>query len=185
MVQQVAKLAMAARSEQAGVLIIDSGTVLLTPRIWLVGERQLLSPTRDFHSPYVKHAQKCLGVSGRSDRLSYVSHHQLMQPRVVRKMLGEIMARCFDGGRADEFNVDSGLSCWIEAADFRQLSALCEYHTYGVFLTNTEPQNAVGARWANVGVARSSLVPGDLNDTRTLNSRFPKAMSVSLHAYLS
>ena len=195
-VQQVVKLAVAASASVPGVLVVDSDTVLLEPRVWLDGSRQLPTVVREYHEPYVVHAERCLGELGRAEGVSWVSHHQLMQPRVVRQMLTQILCRLGDlderpsgaDSGADsvdvDVDVDRALELWIRSADFSENSALSEYHTYGAFIRNAEPSNAIPARWGNARMKRSSLSVGALHDLDEVRRLGAPALSVSLHAYL-
>ena len=184
--QQVLKLSGAATCPHAGVLVVDADTILLAPRVWLVGRRQLLPVVHEYHLPYVRHTEQCLGRAGRSDRVTYVAHHQLMQPRVVRRMLTDIRLR--QGGTrvaaGADVGLDTALAAWVATADHAEQSALSEYHTYGAFLRNSEPSHAVVARWANAAVSRTELSPAGADSVAALRARFPDALSVSLHAYL-
>ena len=181
--QQVLKLGFAARAAANGVLILDADTILIQPRAWLAGDRQLLPVVHEYYEPYLRHAARCLGPNVKDEGLSWVAHHQLMQPRVVRDMLSAILQRDMPGeGRPEptDLDIDRALEAWVRSADFNESSALSEYHCYGAFLRQHEPDNAVLARWSNVAAARST-VPLDRGGLVKL---FPAALSVSCHAYL-
>jgi hypothetical protein len=188
-IQQVVKLTVVASASVEGVLVVDSDTVLLEPRVWLAGSRQLLPVVHEFHAPYMVHAKRCLGELGGAEGVSWVSHHQLMQPRVVRRMLTQILCRLGDVDErpadADSVDVGRALELWIRSADFSEHSALSEYHTYGAFLRHTEPSNAIPARWGNVAMTRSSLADLTVLDLDAVRQRGAPALSVSLHAHLT
>jgi hypothetical protein len=143
--QQVLKLAFVARSASDGVLVLDADTILLQPKVWLDGQRQLLAVAHEYHRPYVEHASRCLGPSCVDEGISWVTHHQLMQPRVVREMLAVILQRSetVEAAIGSEPDVDSALEAWIRAGDFTEPSAVSEYHIYGAFLRRREKHNAV------------------------------------------
>jgi hypothetical protein len=184
-IQQVAKLSVVARSTAAGVLVVDSDTILLEPRVWMSEGQQLLPVVLEYHAPYINHASKCLGDAGRTGRVSWVAHHQLMQPRLVLGMLEHVRQR-FPArpSDSDADPVDEGLEAWVRSADYRESSALADYHCYGAFVRNTEPGNGLHSQWGNIAVKRSTISPADLADPGALRDRFPTALSISLHSYL-
>ncbi len=182
--QQVLKLAAVAMSDAQGVLVVDADTVLLQPRTWLREKRQLLPLARESHLPYVHHTRVALGRQVDVGPMSWVTHHQLMQPQVVRSMLDSI-ERCGSaartGGRLDGFSIDRALETWVRSADFREESALSEYHTYGCFLRSLDRHGAVLARWGNA-ITGADHVAEQLDQFRSTR---PDALSVSCHSYAS
>ena len=182
--QQVLKLAFVARSASEGVLVLDADTILLQPKVWLDGQRQLLAVAHEYHRPYVEHTSRCLGPSCVDEGISWVTHHQLMQPRVVRSMLALILQRhgtVDQAARSEFLDVDGALDAWIRAGDFTEPSAISEYHTYGAFLRRAEKHNAVLARWSNVSFSPSTVTL-QLDE---IAKRFPTYSSASGHAYLA
>ena len=181
--QQVVKLAFVARSSAEGVLVLDADTMLLEPRIWLRGDRQILPMAHEYHLPYVEHVDRVFGSVVRDEGVSWVTHHQLMQPSVVRDMLTVILRRLTGDGPADEVDVepdvDHALELWVRSADFTELSPLSEYHTYGVFLSSRSPELAVPARWGNVTIAPQQVQ----SDLAEILRSFPGALSASGHCY--
>jgi hypothetical protein len=181
--QQVLKLAFVARSTSLGVLVLDADTILLQPRVWLYGQRQLLAVAHEYHLPYLVHTERCLGPHGIDEGVSWVTHHQLMQPRIVRKMLGVILERRgleVSAAESDSLDVDAALEAWIRHGDFTESSGISEYHTYGAFLRQAEPQNSVVARWSNVTFSRAEI---DLQ-LPEIARLFKFFLSASGHSYL-
>ena len=168
--QQVIGLYFAWSSESAGVLVLDSDTILTRPRAFLGRDRrQLLSLSHEYFEPYEDHATKVWGPRKRHHGLSYVTHHQLMQPWILREMFP---------------NLDD-LAQWVKKAATDHKSPLADYHSYGRWLCDHYPENVSLARWGNKSVARSSFVSLDPESLqRELSSRFPHYFSVSLHSYL-
>jgi hypothetical protein len=182
--QQVLKLAFVARSASEGVLVLDADTILLQPKVWLDGQRQLLAVADEYHRPYVEHTNRCLGTSCVDEGISWVTHHQLMQPRVVRAMLAVIVERHGDVAHADQgefLDVDGALEAWIRVGDYTESSAVSEYHMYGAFLRRAEKRNAVLAQWSNVSFSPSTVTL-QLDE---IAKRFPTHSSASGHAYLA
>ncbi len=168
--QQVIGLYFAWSSESAGVLVLDSDTILSRPRAFLGRDRkQLLSLSHEYFERYEDHAAQVWGARRRHRGLSYVTHHQLMQPWVLREMFPKL----------------EDLANWVLKATTDHNSTLSEYHSYGRWLFENCPDLVSLARWGNKGVARhafGSLDPKSLQ--REISARFPHYFSVSLHSYL-
>jgi FkbM family methyltransferase len=172
-IQQLVKFQASLASEKAASLILDADTVLLRRRTFLDHEgRQILSVSHERHDPYVRHARTIWSVPNRPS-ISFVTHHQLMQRDIVESMFGA------DG---------SGLAEWLSTADWQQQSAVSEYHSYGIWLTTEFPGRALLASWGNVAVPSRSL-PDGYDDVglqyRRVRDAYPKAWSLSAHAYLT
>ena len=176
LIQQVLKYLCVLTSKSAGVLIMDSDTVLTTPRTWLDEDgTQMLMISYEYHLPYQLHFLKfkmALDTSSgapKSPRVSYVTHHQIMQPDLLREMLG------------GELNWEAGLRAWISAIDFQTQSPACEYHCYGTYLALAKTHRYKLARWGNIAMQRSQFQGLSLNRSR---GRFGNVCSISVHAYL-
>jgi hypothetical protein len=176
LIQQVLKYLCVLTSESAGVLIMDSDTVLTTPRIWLdEGGTQLLMISYEYHLPYQLHFLKFKLVLNKSSgapkspRVSYVTHHQIMQPELLREMLG------------GDLNWEAGLRSWIGTIDFQTQSPACEYHCYGTYLALTRTDRYKLARWGNIAIQRSQFPGLSLNSSM---GTFRNVCSISVHAYL-
>lgn len=181
--QQVLKLGFVARSASDGVLVLDADTILLQPRVWLDKHRQILAVAHEYHLPYLAHTERCLGPYGIDEGISWVTHHQLMQPRIVRAMLGVILERCghqVNVAETSTFEVDKALEAWVRSGDFTKPSAISEYHTYGAYLRRSEGQNCVVARWSNTAFSPSEI---DLQ-LPAIARHFDTWLSASGHAYL-
>jgi hypothetical protein len=180
LIQQVVKYLCVLTSDSKGVLIVDSDTILCSPRTWIdENGLQILMISREYHLPYQKHylafrekISAHLDVE-RNPRVSYVTHHQLMQPEHLREMLGGSSSWLL------------GLEIWINSIDFSSQSPACEYHCYGTFMELHKRDQFTFARWGNVPVNRSEFV----HFIEKLNQRKPRIIykdtcSVSVHAYL-
>lgn len=168
--QQVIGLYFAWSSGSAGVLVLDSDTILTRPRAFLSGDRkQLISLSHEYHEPYEDHATEVWGPLKRHHGLSYVTHHQLMQPWVLREMFPEL----------------DDLAEWVLKAATDHKSPLADYHSYGRWFCDNYPKLVSLARWGNKSVARGSFDSLDPESLQLeLRARFPHYFSVSLHSYL-
>lgn len=166
--QQAAKLWSVHESSELGVLVVDSDTFLTFPRAFLDNEaRQLLSISHEYHTPYEMHAKRSWGKRRIDRGLSYVTHHQLMQPDIVREM----------------FNSAKDLATWIRSGDASLRSPIADYHCYGRFLRDNFPRRSHMARWGNVASASwQGKAETELGgDEETLTESH---LSVSMHHYL-
>lgn len=170
--QQALTLWTTRNSDSPGVLVLDADTVLTKARV-LLGEngRQLLSYSREYHQPYELHASKIWGPRKRDFGLSYVCHHQLMQPDVVREMFPSV----------------GDFERWILAADLAERSPISDYHSYGRWLVDNFPSRVARARWGNqsvpLGREDSSKVKEQI--LQHLSMLPDNVYSASFHHYLN
>lgn len=168
-VQQVVKLRTVSRSTFDGCLAVDADTVLLRSRTWLSADgRQILAVPHEFHEPYVEHAARVWGLP--RPAVSFVTHHQLIQSRIVREMFGMGTAT---------------YERWLRAGDWTEDSAIAEYHDLGAWLSEHHRDDVVLVRWRNRFGWRDQLPRGgSVGDRRDLlRARFPHDLSVSFHAH--
>jgi hypothetical protein len=164
-VQQLLKLEFARKSNSGGVLVLDSETMLLRPRSFLSSSNvQLLIPSYEFHKPYEDHYRRAFGTRvGRSlvSRLSFVSHHQVLQPSIIREM----------------FPSQASLIEWLELGDPLSFSSpVSEYHTYGRYLVDRHPTRFVLGSFRN----KAEKFDPRIDYPRLLGKQFN---SISFHAY--
>lgn len=192
--QQVLKLGVIALDPAARpTLVLDADTVLLRPRTWLVDGRQVLSISHEFTAEYAEHAHRCLPAAA-PQPFSFVTHHQLWQPDLLRTMLAAAAAPTGSSGDGSPAELAAGITTWVAAGRWDgTASAISEYHTYGTWLLSARPDRAVLAGWRNTAASRAVLGPllGGQPPGRPpeavlhqLRGWFPDAGSVSFHAYL-
>lgn len=173
-IQQLLKVEFVSRSNKKGVLVVDSDTILLAPRIWLDSQgRQLLTPSWEWHKPYYDFLEVA-GFKKASLTQSFVPHHMLMQPiymREARKMVGW-----------EEF--DSLINYLVTEGRNDIQSPFCiEFELYAQFMLQRHPEKLEISKWANIGIPREkSEVAKQVEDAS--RSLFGKFASVSFHAYL-
>lgn len=173
-IQQLLKVEFVSRSEQVGVLIVDSDTLLLKPRIWLDNNGgQVLTPSWEWHPPYYEFLENA-GFEIGSLKQSFVSHHMLMQPRYMRD------AREF----LDWQDLDFLIKYLILNSDIGAESPFCiEFELYAQFMLKFHPEKITLAKWSNIGMSRN-IGQLDTQIEFIKRSLSPKFASVSLHAYL-
>lgn len=161
--QQVLKIQAAISfAENENILVIDSDTVITKPILFIDGNRQILSITREYHRQYIKQYQD-FSKTNFDIGLSFVTHYQLWQREILEEMWG--------GNR---------LGAWLRCADTSSKSSMSEYHSYGSHLIQSRPKEFNFSEWGNAELSRSLM--GGLS-YKTLISAFPSARSVSVHSY--
>jgi hypothetical protein len=135
LIQQILKLQYVSAA-QLPVLVLDADTVLTLKRTFVGTDgAQLLAVTTDTHLPYHEQLWKLLRYSRRSP-LSFVSHHQLMQPEVIQSLA----------------KFGQSLRTWvklgIELGQVNQFAA-SEYQTYGQLLLTARSSLVYLGCWGN------------------------------------
>jgi len=168
-VQQLIKYSAVLQAKEPASLILDADTILLSPKTWLAANRvQLLQVANEYHIDFMRHAESFFKVS-KELRLSYVTHHQLMQRDVVEEMFPE--------------GAESLLSWWKSSRDpiGRDLS---DYEAYGTFLLARYPQRVRFGSFANLFSPHLTRFLGDLDTTgKTPAELTPGYCSVSFHSW--
>jgi hypothetical protein len=163
--QQVIKFAACLQSDTEGCLVLDADTILIQPRVWLDSSGvQILSISEEYHTPYVRHYMSTFGQG--VCPWSFVTHHQLMQRNVLRSM--------FDG-------LSDGLLSWLATADFDDVSAISEYHSYGQWIVSNRKELVSFAKWNNGSQKFDSISKSSYG---AISENFSKYCSVSAHSYL-
>jgi hypothetical protein len=137
--QQILKFIVAGNNDCDATLICDSDTILMEKRVWLNSQGiQQLQISHEYHTEYEKHFTKSFGeMSIRSRKISFITHHQLMQKSVIHEMFGKDMSR---------------LVRWLACGNVEEKSPISEYHSYGRFLSSRYPKKCRLARWNNLFV---------------------------------
>lgn len=171
--QQILKVESVLKSNSDGVLIVDSDTLLIRSRNWLDQDRsQILMPSWEYNISYYSYLDK-LGISLKAPKYTFVTHHMLMQPWVLKEAFSAI----------GWSNVDSLIKSLLSENFLSSESPFCvEYEFYGQYLWNNHREKIRLEKWANISVSRSTLKEFG-NTTRLLND-FSQYASISLHSYL-
>lgn len=173
--QQVLKLGYSLCSDSP-VLVQCADTVLLRPRVWISAKTQIL-PLR-FKPPrhFGRSTSRLLGDEACLRHSSSVTHHQLMQPEVIR----ETFSFCGDA--------TAKLESWIIDNTNGDLPA--EYQVYGSQLRLTKPKGWVPAGWhhgngkVTSAAARTlpELSPSEaFESVSKLRAAFPSLYGLSVH----
>jgi len=175
--KQIIVMYFAYESVLDGVLTIDADTILLSPRKFLNGEKQVIIPVVEYayHDAITSH--KTWKTSGISLGISFKAHHMLMKPKVVREMFDSLGG--FERGSLD----------WLSSTLNAEWLPFSEFHSYATWILNRYPDQVELARWGNVRASRSIMEtnlyaekPIQLYDF--IENYFPTYNSVSFHHYL-
>lgn len=168
-IQQLIKLSAAMQAESEASLILDSDTLLLTPKTWFGANRkQLLQVANEYHSDFMRHVLSFFGVPKKL-RMSFVTHHQLMQRDVVREM--------FPHGS------ESLLAWWKSSRDpiGRDLG---DYEAYGSYLAHHYPERVAYGSFGNLFSPHLTRFLSDLRQSgKSASELIPDYCSVSFHSW--
>jgi hypothetical protein len=171
--QQFLTVSYCLRSNAAGVLAVNSDTIILRDQVWLdsIGI-QILMESYEYNREYYKLLES---VNNKFSKLkiSHITHHMLFQPKLLQECL-------------DYFNV-SNLSEFIElfmnSVNTNSSSPICaEFEPYAQFLRKERPGSIKMLKFSNIGVERNKN--GDLSN---LINRFESEShynSISLHSWM-
>ena len=167
--QQLIKLSAALASESRASLILDADTILLSKKTWLTADgKQLLQVANEYHNDFMKHVLLHFGVPKKL-KLSFVTHHQLMQTDVVKQMFPQ--------------GATSLLEWWMSSTDSigRDLG---DYEAYGAFLAHHYPARVAFGSFANLFSPHLTAFLEDLkNSGSTPSELIPGYCSVSFHSW--
>jgi hypothetical protein len=167
------KIEYSTRSQFAGVLVIDSDTIILRNRVWLSKDlKQSLFPVQEYHGEYFE-LLLSLGLSKSPWKYSFMSHYMLFQPKIYRDMY-ELIA---------QMNPDELLRRIVskKREDSKSPFCIC-YEAYASQLSGKFPELVQIEKWSNVGFKRETFSLDFKANLEYLALR--KLDSVSLHAYL-
>ena len=146
--QQLLKVQGVLTSKSDAVLILDSDTVLLRPRPWFSSTgHQILMPTMEYNKSYYEFLQK-LNISELVPKYSFISHHMLMQPKILSHLLDSL----------DLLKIDAFINYICDNANTDVQSPVCvEYELYGQYLYKTEPKEYFLEQWSNISISKRHL----------------------------
>lgn len=173
--QQILKTKFSSDSKYDFVLIIDSDTVLLRKRNWVLKNgKQLLTPSWEYNPSYYRF----LNLQGNfplHPKFTFVSHHMLTQPKLFKRatqMLGWS-------------NLDQLVKTLVEYESEGELSPFCiEYELYGQYMYLYQSESCFLEKWGNTSVPAKTLL--ELSGYEEIRRKYALSLaSVSAHSYLS
>lgn len=166
--QQFLKMNFASESNSQGLLIVDSDTILCKPRIWLVqNKEQLLVRANTIHQPYLAKLNN-LGFPRIRKANSYVTHHMLIQPQILRCITENLGY----GNYKELFKSALASSEKKTYADFS-----LDYEYYGQGLVMFFPHLVHFGRFANLSLNKSQI---EIIDFELIKTEY---YSYSLHSW--
>ena len=173
-IQQLLKVSFVMNSQAPGVLVIDSDTLLLEPRLWLDLEgSQILTPTWEYHSAYYKFLN-FRGISSVRPNYTFVSHHMLMQPWIFREAFSA----------AGWKDLSDLIMTLVAIPISTEESPFCiEYELYAQYMINHYPNLVRLEKWSNIGFARNNNFMTEI-EKEVISNFKGRYATVSLHAYL-
>lgn len=172
--QQLLKVSAVITSTAAGVLIVDADTLLLSKRNWIDNSgNQILTPSWEYNASYYVFLRN-MGVSRLKPEHTFISHHMLMQPQMMKDAMGA----------AGWQDLDSIVESLVNERFLSTSSPFCiEYELYGQFMWNNHRDKVRLEKWANVGLPRSSFKEFG-NPSGFAIDDFKNFASLSIHSYL-
>jgi hypothetical protein len=170
--QQLLTLSFVLKSDMGGVLVVDSDTVLMQELLWLDSQgKQPLMPSWEFHLPYYIFLRKVTSQIPFAEN-SYITHHMLMQPQILRAIFKKIGLNTLD----DLFTIVE------KHADIKEGSPVClEFEIYAQGILTFFPEKVLITKWSNISLSGA-------NDLR-INKALQKILagkryrSVSVHSW--
>lgn len=141
--QQILKVAGALHSSMDFTMVVDSDTLILRQRNWIIdGKSSVLTPSDEFNPDYYLFLQK-LGVGSELPVHTFVSHHMLIEKKFLIDALSCIGAN----------SVSDLVDICITQADTNSFSPLCvDYELYAQFMIENHPERIQLEKWANLGI---------------------------------
>jgi hypothetical protein len=117
-------------------------------RTWLLANgRKLMTPTDEFTPEYYGFLNS-LGISELTPKFTFVSHHMLFQPQIMREILSKI------GASEARALMDLCLSPALK--DFGDIASL-DYELYAQFFMSQHPEKVYMGRWGNLALPKSAF----------------------------
>jgi hypothetical protein len=170
--QQLLTVQHVLKSTSAGVLTINSDTILTRKQLW-INEfgKQILMRSHEWHAPYYILLKK-MGLTIEGSGKSHITHHMLMQPKLFRAIIKKLGIR----------DLSDLAHFVIENADPNEVSPICvEFELYAFGLINFFEDSFIYRKFSNLGLSR--------NENKLMISpehyakQFADYNSVSLHSY--
>jgi len=148
LLQQFIKLKLASESNACGILVVDADTFILGKNVWLDSSgKQKIFVAATRYRPYFDFL-KDLNVVKIKPKYSFVVHHMLYQPNILRKLLEQMNCSTFE-----DFSEKV-----LRHKRFNQVSSLSiDYELYGQFLFKNFRELALLQRVSNLSLPREYL----------------------------
>jgi len=171
--QQFLTVSYSLRSTAAGVLAVNSDTVILRDQAWLdQGGKQILMESYEFNPEYYELIERVCNKFHRLTR-SHITHHMLFQPKLLKSTI-----EYFGANSLQEF-----IAKFMIFVNSDSTSPICaEFEPYANFLESNNPKLIQKVKFSNLGVARGEL--GDINKVISEFEEENKYNSISFHSWM-
>jgi hypothetical protein len=160
-------------SDLDGVFVVDADTILIDKRDWISEEgHQILTPSDEFNPSYYEFLSS-VGISSMNPEFTFVSHHMLMQPWILR----EAFAAAGWSHPTDLLRSIISHKYLNEESPFS-----IDYEFYAQYLISAHPELVTLQKWSNLGVSRQTLLESQIQLITTKYSN--QFSSISFHSYL-
>jgi hypothetical protein len=146
--QQLLTVEFVLKSKAKGVLVVNSDTVLIEKLLWLDHNgKQLLMPSWEYNPPYYDFLSK-LSPKFQIAKNSFISHHMLMQPEILRSIFAELDLRT----TSDLFEMVENF------ADLNSNSPVClEFELYAQGILTFFPEQTLISKWSNRSLSKMTM----------------------------
>jgi hypothetical protein len=140
LLQQLLKLSADTVCQNRYILILDSDTCFLGPRVFLHNDRPLFDLSAEYHESYFAMNQRLLGLRRRISR-SFITHYMLFDSEVLERLRSDIERRW------DRPWYRAILDC----KDNEEMLCFSEYELYGDYYRRNGPKRPILNLWSNLG----------------------------------
>ena len=171
--QQFLTVSYCLRSNAAGVLAVNSDTIILRDQMWLdaSGTQVLMESyeyNRDYYALLEKVNYKLINL-----RNSHITHHMLFQPKLLNECLNYFNVK----------NLAGFIQMFMGSVNPNSASPICaEFEPYAQFLRKVRPGSTKMIKFSNIGVERNKR--GDLQDLLNRLENESQYNSISLHSWM-
>lgn len=153
-------------------LVIDADTVLLRDKTWVYGDGSQLLYFRSFYNERYADFLRLWGFETIDTLKSFVTHHMLFQPEILREVTASIFGTLELGQTVDTIITS------VKALGYPEFCV--EYEPYGQFIAGRQDRSVRFDKYSNIGLPRppSEL---ELHSAIERMQRADRFNSVSFH----
>lgn len=168
LLQQFIKLSGDKLCEEDKFLVLDADTVIVKEQSFECNGKDILLFSDEYHWPYYDCFEKIFEYKT-SDRISFVSHHMLLDKHFLRAMKEEIEYK----------NHDQWIAAIVKNCDFTNPSCFSEYETYGHWMLKNNRKKILRQYFYNKAFPREYI-----KNINNLIYKNKNIKSLSFHSYI-
>jgi SAM-dependent methyltransferase len=170
LLQQLLKLSADRVCQNRYILILDSDTCFLGPRVFLHNDRPLFDLSAEYHETYFAMNQRLLGLQRRISR-SFITHYMLFDAEVLERLRSDIERKW----------ERPWYQAILDCKDNKEALCFSEYELYGDYYRRHGPKRPILNSWSN----KSQLFISDDHISWVIERAYRSYRSVSFHNYLA